>query len=109
MSGADLSNANLRHARFEDSKFGGSQADHRFRATLSGADLLYADLRDAKELSCDILIEAKNWKDSCRDEVLLCGGERADLISACEVRADAFACYRGDQNEMKRWRAWGSR
>ena len=44
-------------------------------ANLEEADLKGANLKNAKELTCDQLIKAKNWEQAYRNPILFCGSD----------------------------------
>lgn len=79
-SGASLEGANLKRCDLESASFkyaNLSKANMRdvslSNADLLGAILTEADIRGARGLTCDRLMEAKDWETTYRDEDLACG------------------------------------
>lgn len=101
MTGAFLTGTNFTDANFENADLRGAIFGHHFLfnreteqplgcfpgANLTGAKLKNADLNIAylvgvKGLTCERLMEAKNWSNTLRDPELTCGAEIPDLSQA---------------------------
>ena len=83
---ANLENAKLQKANLQDANLTGANLEgaNLLGADLFAANLFAASLRDAINLTCKQLKEAKNWEQSYRNLELACGAEIPEMTKEDE-------------------------